>query len=359
MHRPLRSLNTRRVRVCAAAGLLLLVGVVRFHTASSAGPDWSLAGPTMGTSYSVKFGDLPPDVDRRHVAAGVQSRLDRVNALMSTYRPDSEISRFNASGNPGWFAVSTETAAVMAEALGVGRMTGGALDVTVGPLVDLWSFGPGGVPAGRLPSTGEIEAVRHRVGLEQIELRDDELPALRKRHPKCRVDLSAVAKGFAVDQVAEFIEASGIENYLVEIGGEVRTRGRGPSGRPWQIGVQRPSADRFGVHEVISLQTAAMATSGDYHNYFERDGIRYCHIIDPRTGIPVRHRLASVTVLAETCAEADALATALFVLGPEEGFQFACRNGVAALFVVKSPQAGQFFTRQTAAFPAPQPQGKR
>ncbi len=312
----------------------------------------TFAGATMGTSYSVKVAGLPPTADQARIAAEIQARLDRINSLMSTYDPDSELSRFNASESDNWFPVSRETAEVVAEAIRVGDLSGGALDVTVGPLVDLWSFGPTARPEGVVPSQEEIAAAMAGVGYSRLQVRSDGL-AVRKLSPACRVDLSAVAKGFAVDQVAEGLEQLGIGRYMVEVGGEVRTSGRNARGRPWQIAVEVPTTTGRGVQRIIPLGDRALATSGDYRNYFEHDGVRFCHIINPRTGRPVNHRLASVSILASTCMEADAQATALFVLGPDEGLQLATAQKIPALFVVRTDRGFEEFP--TPTFPTVKP----
>lgn len=331
----------------AAAGLI--VGLVRtaghpLPTTQALGFD----GATMGTTYSVKLVGLPPGVSRDQVAAVVQQELGRIENLMSTYKPDSELSRFNAAPASNWFPVSKDTAQVVAEAIRVARLSDGALDVTVGPVVDLWSFGTEARPQGVVPTADQIAQASSAVGFEQIEARLDP-PALRKSSKQCRLDLSAVAKGFAVDQVARRLTEMGIDRSMVEVGGEVRTAGRNTDGQPWHIAVETPDLTGRNVQRVVDLHDRAMATSGDYRNYFEKDGFRFCHIIDPRTGRPVTHRLASVTVLADTCMEADALATALFVLGPDKGMRLAADKNLAVLMLVRTDQG--FEHRGSPSFP--------
>ena len=190
------------------------------------------------------------------------------------------------------------------------------------------------------------------VDYSQLEVRLDP-PAVRKSLTAVRVDLSSLAKGFGVDQIADALKTLEIQDYMVEVGGEIRTSGLNPSGRPWQIAVEVPVTAGRGIQRVVPLGDLALATSGDYRNYFEQDGVHFCHIIDPRTGRPVSHRLASVSVLADTCMEADALATALFVLGPEDGLQLAATQGIPALFLVRT-DAG-FTEHPTSTFPADRP----
>ncbi len=338
--------------VIAGAGLVLAAGRASATRQSADSETAAFAGATMGTTYSVKVAGLSPTLDRARVAAEIQGRLDRVNGLMSTYDPDSELSRFNATDSDQWFPVSAETARVIAEAIRVGDLSGGALDVTVGPLVDLWSFGPTARPVGAVPDEREIAAAMASVGYRRLEVRLDP-PAVRKPSAACRVDLSAVAKGFAVDQVAEGLETLGIRRYMIEVGGEIRTAGRNAKGEFWQIAVELPTTSGRGVQRIIPLGERAMATSGDYRNYFEHDGTRFCHIINPRTGRPVNHRLASVSILANTCMEADALATALFVLGPDEGLELAAAQDIPALFLVRTDRG--FKEYPTPTFPTDEP----
>lgn len=309
---------------------------------------WRLSGATMGTSYSVVVVAPPQALSRQQLAADIDAELRTVNRQMSTYQPDSELSRFNSRRELDWFAVSAELVAVVAEALEIGEISAGAFDITVGPLVNLWGFGPG-ENAGRdkPPTKLEIEAALARSGAESLTLRQAP-PALAKSLPELYIDLSAIAKGHAVDRVAELLEAAGILNYLVEIGGELRSRGQSPRGDAWRLAVEKPASDQRAVQQIIAVGDAAVATSGDYRNYFERGGVRYSHTIDPRNGLPIRHELASVTVVQPRAARADALATALLVMGPEAGLELAQRLAIPAYFVIKG-EAG-FETAYSDAF---------
>jgi thiamine biosynthesis lipoprotein len=305
----------------------------------------------MGTSYSVQIVKPPADLDRDALAEQVNERLADINRLMSTYQPSSELTRFNESSTTEWFIVSPELVDVVRAAQAVSEASAGAFDVTIGPLVNLWGFGP--TPsADVLPSAGEIQAARTRVGWKQIDVQV-EPPALRKSRPDLYVDLSAIAKGYAVDRVAALLEAAGVDHYLVEIGGELRGRGINGAGEPWQIAIERPEVSKRAMFRVVALRDVGMATSGDYRNFFEVDGERYSHTIDPATGRPVEHRLASVTVLADETMQADAWATALLVLGRERGFELAEQIGLAAFFI-EHKQDGSvgdpFVTQATAAF---------
>lgn len=293
-----------------------------------------IPGETMGTTYSVKITDLPAGIEQGTLATDIDRLLDRVNAQMSTYRPDSELSRFNDSAADAWTAVSTDTLKVVEAALSVGRLSDGAFDPTVGPLIDLWGFGAGG-ESQRVPATAHIEAALDQIGYGHVGTNSSE-PAIGKRGRNVRVDLSGIAKGFGVDKVAEHLDSLGLENYLVDIGGELRGRGRSPEDRPWRVGIEKPRAAPGTVQRVVRVDGRAIATSGDYRIFFESEGQRFSHIVNPRTGRPVDHGLASATVVAETTMQADALSTALLVLGPEAGLKLAEREGIAAHFIART-----------------------
>lgn len=292
-----------------------------------------LTGPTMGTRYMVKVFD-PPQFES-DIRLEVDALLRRINDLMSTYLESSELSRFNRSTSTDWFEVDAETANVVAFAQSVAEKTGGAFDVTVGPLVNAWSFGPD--PRTKtVPDPERLEQLRRVVGFEKLSVRTDP-PALRKSTPELQVDLSAIAKGYAVDRVVQLLNDSGAPDVFVEIGGEVRTSGD-KDGQWWKVGIQVPDLANEAVLIAHSLNTGAgndqsMATSGDYRNFFEVDGVRYSHTIDPRTARPIEHALASVSVVAESCMEADAWATALNVVGPDEGQRLAEAEGLSALLI--------------------------
>lgn len=284
----------------------------------------------MGTTWSVSLVPESATALPQRLEQAIGERIEVLEQSMSTYRADSELSLFNSSRGEEWFPVSIELCTVVATALRIGRETRGALDVTVGPLVDLWGFGPpGSVPA--VPAAAQIEAARQATGLDHVHA-DCALPAVRKSNPVLRLDLSAIAKGYAVDQVSELLEARGLRNYLVEIGGELRASGRHPAGRPWSIAIERPDPASRSIATVLPIVERAVATSGDYRNWFEVDGKRYSHAIDPRSGRPVAHELAAVTVLADTAMLADGYATALLVLGQADGPAVAESLGLAALF---------------------------
>jgi len=292
----------------------------------------SLGGQTMGTTYSVKLVNVPTDLDQDTLAQELDGILETVNRRMSTYRPDSELSRYNAAAAEDWLAVSSDTRSVIDEALRVARLTGGAFDPTVGPVVDLWGFGAAG-KGQHVPSPEDIAAARETIGFAKVETRD--APAqLTKLQDGVRLDLSGVAKGFAVDKLAAHLDAQGMTDYLVEVGGELRTGGHGPEGRPWRVGIEKPTMAPGDLQRIVDLERDALATSGNYRIFFEQDGRRYTHIVNPRNCRPVEHDLASATVVAATTMEADALSTSLLVLGPEAGMELAVEQDIAAFFVV-------------------------
>ncbi len=293
-------------------------------------------GPTMGTRYNVSV-VLPTDgapTEASRLQGLVDGLLKTINNQMSTYQEDSELSRFNAQQGTDWFAVSPETAAVVRLALDVAEQTDGAFDPTVGPVVNLWGFGPDGRRE-EPPTDAEVAAALAKVGYRRVEVRSDP-PALKKSARDVYLDLSAVAKGYGSDAVSDLLLREGVTASMVEIGGEVRTRGAKPDGTSWRIGVEKPDSEGRAVHAVVELRNGALATSGDYRNYFEEAGRRYSHTIDPQTGRPVTHTLATVSVRTATCAEADALATALLVMGPGDGYYWCGRNAVAALFIERT-----------------------
>ncbi len=325
----------------------LLLVVACLAVACGRAPDEVLVqGPTMGTYYRVRAIADAGEIEAIRDLA--EERLAGVDRAMSTYRDDSEISRFNRLAGDESMVFSEETWAVLELAWRVREESGGAFDPTVGPLVDAWGFGaPGRGPAPIPVADDRLAELRRAIGA--IELLDNR--RVLKIEDGAALDLSAIAKGWAVDRVSEALLAAGYADHLVEVGGEVRTAGRSPAGDPWRIAIERPpdrAADPgqgapepatedvapAGLQRVLEFTDGALATSGDYRNYWERDGVRYSHTIDPRTGRPVEHALASASVFHASCAVADAYATALMVLGPEDGLRWADDNGIAALLLV-------------------------
>ncbi len=309
-----------------------------------------LEGATMGTTYTVRYvleTDTPASSEMHCL---IDAELERVNQQMSTYISDSEISTFNRSKSTDWYAVSSETAQVVDIARQISASSGGAFDITVAPLVNLWGFGPD-KESDRIPADRDIEARMAHVGYRLLDVRL-EPPGLKKRHPSLSIDLSAIAKGHGVDRVGKVLSTHGIHRYFVEIGGEIAARGTRPDGQSWQVGIEAPSDERD-IQTIVGLVDAAIATSGDYRNYYERDGQRYSHTINPSTGRPVTHTLASASVVAENCALADAIATCMMVLGPEDGMKLAEENDWLVLLMRREPDriATIFSTRFAEQFP--------
>ncbi|WP_252176132.1 FAD:protein FMN transferase [Endozoicomonas sp. 4G] len=341
----------------------LLIGLILLAAGFYA---WSLRptlkqikGETMGTTYSITYVSTPFSHSTENVKKQVDKLLEAINDSMSTYREDSELMQFNRAevGKP--FKASDELVDLVERSLVVSRMSNGAYDVTVGPLVNLWGFGPAqasGQPTeskkassdsgdknapefvewmmnnypAELPSDEEIAAAQAKVGYQAIvaDTRND----LLTRTKDVFVDLSSIAKGYGVDKVAALLESEGINSYLVEIGGEIKVGGPKPDGAPWKLGIRGPAMANSQPALIVELENKAMATSGDYLNYFEVDGKKYSHTINPRTGHPEMGRLAEVAVIEDNVAEADALATMFMVLGDKEGLKLANREGIAAYF---------------------------
>jgi len=304
-----------------------------------------LGGATMGTTWSVTYVAGSSGAEPAQLQRDIEERLAAVNASMSTYDPDSAISRFNAwpVGEP--FRPDAAFVEVLETALTIGGQTGGAYDVTVGPLVELWGFGPStrGYRTD-VPDRTKVEAARRLVGQSGLSL-DDE-GALRK-HSALALDFSSLAKGYAVDQIAALLQLQGVRRYLVEVGGEMALSGLSPRGNPWQIAIEQPETGERSVAAALSVSDIAIATSGDYRNYFVYEGKRYSHTIDPRTGYPVDHELVSVTVLHASAMVADAWATALTVLGLEQAMALAQEYALAVYCIAQ--RNGKFVHRYTAA----------
>lgn len=313
----------------------------------------TFAGATMGTTYAVKIvtGPLDPK-SHQLIDATIGDTLEAVNASMSTWRRDSELSTWNAAESTEARPATAALRAVLSEAARIGASSDGAFDVTVGPLVNAWGFGPDGEQ--KAPDEADLAALRARVGVDKVIV-DEAAGTVRKTRPDVYVDLSAIAKGYGVDRLAEAVEGLDYDEYLVEIGGELRGRGKNADGVAWRVGIEKPEPDADPtsrpIREIVALDDAALATSGDYRNYYEREGVRLSHTIDPRTGRPITHRLASVSVITDRCSTADAYATALNVLGPDAGYTLAEREQLAALFVVRTAD-GTFTERVTPAFEA-------
>ncbi|WP_135079569.1 FAD:protein FMN transferase [Terasakiella sp. SH-1] len=297
------------------------------------GTETSFSGSTMGTTFTVKVIDLPKTLPADEVQARLSELLKGVNDKMSLWVKDSELVRFNTSNSTEWVEVSLDLFRVAAEAQRISAMTDGLFDVTIEPLIKLWGFSTKSMTR-ETPDESALEAALKQVGYEKVSLRQ-EPPALQKSNPEVTVNLSAIAKGFGIDVLSDYLESQGIENYMVEIGGDLRVKGTNARREPWRIAIEKPDVTSRSVHRIVAVHGAGMATSGDYRNFFEKDGKRFTHIIDPRTGQPVTHRLASVTVLSQTAMTADGLATALLAMGEIAGPKLAEENGIAAFFLIR------------------------
>lgn len=291
-----------------------------------------ISGPTMGTGYNVKYLQEEGQPKAKEIQKNIDLVLEKVNDEMSTYRPDSELSRFNQHKTEQPFKVSSDTAEVVREAIRINQLTEGAMDVTVGPVVNLWGFGPEGRPD-VIPSDEDLAKRRSITGIEHLHETGD---TLIKDIPELYVDLSSIAKGRGTDEVANYLESIGIENYMVEVGGEIRVRGNNGSGIPWKIAVEKPVDNERSVANIIEPGNMAIATSGDYRNYFEEDGVRFSHIINPKTGKPINNKVVSVTVLNPSCMTADGLSTGLMVLGEQDGLRIANKHNIPVLYIVKT-----------------------
>lgn len=355
----------QQIGILIAAGLsrmgqVIKVGLALTGLALLAGCDSDpviikFSGPIMGTQYHVSVVEIEgislDKAGQQALAEGIKNTLVDVDLKMSTYKQHSELSRFNQTSVGQWFPVSVDTAVVVEEALQIAALSGGAFDPTIGPLVNLWGFGPDLKPD-QVPSEPELALAFERVGYRSIAVKgiESDSPALRK-DKNVYLDLSAIAKGYGVDQVARYLERQGFHNYLVEVGGELRLKGHKPDGSIWRIAIEKPSTTGQVVQQVLAVTDLAVATSGGYRNYFEADGQRFSHTINPLTGRPITHKLASVTVLHPSCATADAMATTLMVMGPEKGLEFARDQGLAVYMLVKADGEG-FDVIQTEQFTA-------
>ena len=334
-----------RFRVQTLAVALLIVSC---HSSSRI-REYEFAGEAQGTTYSVKVvtGELSTSRETaiRH-AIGI--RLEAIDRMMSAYRSDSELSRFNRFHETLPFKASPELIEVVQLAAEVSAVSDGAFDITVAPLVEAWGFGPAQRSKKNPPSDDELATLCADVGYAQIEASSAD-NTLRKTRPGVQCDLNGIAQGYTVDKLAAGLEAMGYGNYVVELGGEVKAHGVNERGAPWRIGLEKPLVSERSLDQVISPGNKAVSTSGDYRNYYESDGVRISHTIDPHTGRPIAHPLAAVTVIHDSCALADAYATALMVLGPGKGYALAQERGLAARFITHSgPDA--FIEKASPAF---------
>ncbi|MET3668027.1 FAD:protein FMN transferase [Caulobacter sp. 1776] len=299
----------------------------------------AFGGATMGTTWSVKA-VLPATTDLPALEAMVQRALDAIVREMSPWEPLSDLSRYNRAAAGSWTPLPPATATVLRRAIAVAEASGGAFDPTLGALTDLWGFGPRPFSGGP-PLATDIAPLREAGGWKRLTLDGDAL----FQPGGLKLDLNGIAKGFGVDQAAAALDRAGVKSYLVEVGGELRGVGAKPDGQPWWVELERPPPHGLAANDaertVVALHALAVATSGDYRRFFDHDGRRYAHTLDPATGAPTINSTVSVTVLAEDCMSADAWATALTVMGPDAALAFAAARGLAALIVSRSPAQGQ------------------
>ena len=301
----------------------------------------------MGTTYNIKL-VLPGNSSASRLdslSQSIQQAMAKVDSQMSTYKSNSELSQFNQFRVGDWFALSTETLKVIKAALLLSEHSKGAYDITVGPLVNLWGFGPQARPT-KIPVLQEIEAARENVGYQFLEL--DPVNNKIKKDKNLYLDLSSIAKGYGVDAVAEVLLAQNVKSFLVEIGGELRAFGLKPGNKPWVLAIESPESEQRRIFKTIRVDNKAVATSGDYRNYYEEQGVRFSHTIDPATGYPIKHRLASVTVVDPSCMMADGMATMFMVMGEEQAYEYAVEHHVPIYMIYR--EGGAFKTRHSPDF---------
>lgn len=292
-----------------------------------------LAGQTMGTTYHITLAENVTRQIETSLKQEIDGRLLEVNESFSTYINSSEVSQFNNYKGTDWQEKSDEFMTVLAAAQNISVMSDGAYDLTVGPLVNLWGFGPD-FKKEDVPDDQMVKEALSKVGYKKLMFNpgNNEIKKLQK---DLYIDFSSIAKGFGVDAIAELLMAKGYKNYMVEIGGEMRVSGLNPQQVKWRIAIEKPDTETRSIHRVIKVSDVAIATSGDYRNYFEQDGVKFSHTINPKTGYPVQQELASVTVLAKNSMTADAWATAFMVLGYKKGYDLAIDKNLAVLFLLK------------------------
>ncbi len=328
---------------------IFLTFLVLFLVGCGTQKEVQLSGKTMGTTYhiTVVAGYF---LDTAGLQTKIDRRLDDINRSMSTYRKDSEISRFNAWELAGEkIIISDDFWQVMIIAQKIYELTAGAWDGTIKPLLSLWGF-DSTKNKNSIPEKSEIQGQLANIGFNQIEISSDRF--LIKRKASISLDFGSIAKGYGVDQVTALIKKTGIENFLVEIGGEVFASGHRKDGKPWRVGINRPQKDApyDQIYKVINLHNKAFATSGDYRNYFEVDGKRYSHILDPRSGYPISNGVVSVSIVADDCTFADGLSTAVMVLGPQKGLALINKLDDVEGLIVTRQQDGRLIDHYSKGF---------
>lgn len=300
-------------------------------------------GRALGTSYNVRF--VGTELEVRKYQSGVDKVLEEINESMSTYLPDSELNQFNDHIGTDWFEISEQLGDVLQLSHQISELSGGAFDVTVGPLVDLWGFGPE-ARREQIPEPQVLNAVFSEIGYTELQLSEN-ASKVKKLRPR-RIDLSAIAKGYSVDKIADYLSGQGVDNFLIEVGGEMRLKGVKPGNEKWRVAIETPESGARGIFKILPITDVAIATSGDYRNYFEIDGVRYSHTIDPSTGYPIKHNLASITVITTDCASADAWATAMMVMGTKRSLELAEQLNLAIFLIEKS--GNEFIEYSSSAY---------
>ncbi len=296
-----------------------------------------LQGHTMGTQYHISVVSPPRlSLDKKKLKNNIDHILGEISQQMSTYIVDSQISKFNQTKEMAWFSVSGDFIKLVKAAQEVSIMTEGSFDISISPLVDLWGFGP--EIKDKTPNAQMLQDVKQGVGFELLDYQEDP-PALKKRHERLHIDLSAIAKGFAVDKISQYLIQQDLVNHLVEIGGEIRAQGTNQAGEKWRVAIETPDSDKKTASKVLEITNRAVATSGDYRNFYIENGKRLSHIINPKTGEPIKHKLASVTVLHNSAMLADAFATALMVMGEDRGKRFVDEQDLSVYMIIREQDA--------------------
>lgn len=337
---PRRPVSADKIFLCLVALILSACGCRQ--------DAFTLRGEALGTFYTITVAAPPACMSEERTRELTDATLDRVNTRMSTYRDDSELSRFNQYDGQAPFHLSQESYKVFEIARTISEQSGGAFDVTVGPLVNAWGFGPAALT--NPPDDAKVKELLERTGYEKLTLLPEN--TLTKSRPDVYCDLSAIAKGYAVDAVAEAFEKAGIHRYMIEVGGEIRVAGKNKHDLPWTLGIEAPKPEVRELYAAVHLEQGALATSGDYRNMYEYEGRIVSHTIDPHTGYPVHHTLASASVIHPSCTWADGYATALMALGPEKAKEFALKHELAVMLLIHNPGSGGFTEFSTPQFDA-------
>ena len=323
--------------------IFLLVLMVFLGACNKSKVKYDLQGQTMGTQYHISVvSPKGPALEKEKLKNSIDKILSDINQQLSTYIVESDISKFNQSSDTNWISVPDDLVKLVKASQQISKMTDGAFDISISPLVDLWGFGA--ETRDKTPSDQLLQKVRQTVGYEMLDFQENP-PELKKQQARLHIDLSAIAKGFAVDKVSEFLSKKGLLDHLVEIGGEIRAQGFNQSGNSWRIAIETPNSDKKAASKILDITNRAVATSGDYRNFYIENGQRITHIIDPRTGQPIKHKLASVTVIHESAMLADAFATALMVMGEDRGKRFAEEHDLSVYMIIREQEMYSVWNR--------------